>query len=104
MKPASKRSEKADADKTTKFTDVIADLMPFIETPFLLNIDLGETKMTIQDLLDLDVGSIIELKKSAGEPMDVLVKNRAVMRGEVTVLEDSLGLRIVEIIDISRKV
>jgi len=104
MKPATKRPEKTDADKTTKFTDVIAELMPLIETPFLLNIYLGETKMTIQDLLDLDVGTIIELKKSAGEPMDVLVKNKAVMRGEVTVLEDSLGLRIVEIIDISRKV
>jgi len=104
MKPATKRPDKSETDKTTKFTDVIADLMPLIETPFLLNINLGETKMTIQDLLDLDVGTIIELKKSAGEPMEVLVKNRAVMRGEVTVLEDSLGLRIVEIIDISRKV
>jgi flagellar motor switch protein FliN/FliY len=99
-----KRPEKPDGDKTSTFTSVIADLMPLIETPFRLNINLGETKMTIQDLLDLDVGSIVELKKSAGEPMEVLVKNRAVMKGEVTVLEDSLGLRIVEIIDISRKV
>jgi flagellar motor switch protein FliN/FliY len=60
--------------------------------------------MTIRELLELDVGSLVELKKSAGEPMDVLCKGRAVMRGEVTVLEDSLGLRIVEIIDPRRKV
>lgn len=99
-----KRPEKADSDKTTTFTNVIAELLPLIETRFRLNINLGETKMTIQDLLDLDVGSIVELKKSAGEPMEVLVKNRALMKGEVTVLEDSLGLRIVEIIDVSRKV
>jgi flagellar motor switch protein FliN/FliY len=99
-----KRPEKSDVDKTATFTNVISDLMPLIETPFRLNINLGETKMTIQDLLDLEVGSIVELKKSAGEPMDVLVKNRAIMKGEVTVLEDSLGLRIVEIIDIFRKV
>ncbi|MCL1893910.1 MAG: flagellar motor switch protein FliN [Holophagaceae bacterium] len=99
-----KRTDKSDAEKTATFIGVISDLMPVIDTPFRLNINLGETKMTIQDLLDLEVGSIVELKKSAGEPMDVLVRNRAIMKGEVTVLEDSLGLRIVEIIDISRKV
>ena len=99
-----KRTDKTDAEKTATFISVVSDLMPVIDTPFRLNINLGETKMTIQDLLDLEVGSIVELKKSAGEPMDVLVRNRAIMRGEVTVLEDSLGLRIVEIIDISRRV
>jgi len=99
-----KRSEKTDVDKTLTFLNVINDLIPVIDTPFRLNIDLGETKMTIRDLLELEVGSIIELKKSAGEPMDVLVRNKAIMKGEVTVLEDSLGLRIVDIIDTSRKV
>jgi flagellar motor switch protein FliN/FliY len=99
-----KRPDRTDTDKTATFVSVIADLIPVVDTPFHLNVNLGETKMTIQDLLDLEIGSIVELKKSAGEPMDVLVKNRAVMRGEVTVLEDSLGLRIVEIIDIHRKV
>jgi len=99
-----RRPEKNETEKAATFASVIADLIPVIDTPFRLNINLGETKMTIQDLLDLEVGSIIELKKSAGEPMDVLVKNKTVMKGEVTVLEDSLGLRIVEIIDLSRKV
>jgi flagellar motor switch protein FliN/FliY len=99
-----KRADKTDSEKTATFINVVSDLMPVIDTPFRLNINLGHTKMTIQDLLDLEVGSIVELKKSAGEPMDVLVRNRAIMKGEVTVLEDSLGLRIVEIIDISRRV
>jgi flagellar motor switch protein FliN/FliY len=99
-----KRPDRTDTDKTATFISVIADLMLVVDTPMHLNVNLGETKMTIQDLLDLEVGSIVELKKSAGEPMEVLVKNRAVMRGEVTVLEDSLGLRIVEIIDLHRKV
>jgi flagellar motor switch protein FliN/FliY len=99
-----KRPDRTDTDKTATFISVIADLMLVVDTPMHLNVNLGETKMTIQDLLDLEIGSIVELKKSAGEPMEVLVKNRAVMRGEVTVLEDSLGLRIVEIIDLHRKV
>jgi flagellar motor switch protein FliN len=93
-----------DTDRVVTFEHVIADLMPFIDTPFRLEIQLGQTRMTIRDLLDLDVGAIVELKKSAGEPMDVICKGRPVMRGEVTVLEDTLGLRIVEIVDSNRKV
>lgn len=99
-----KRSDRLDTDRVITFEHVIADLMPFIDTPFRLEIQLGQTRMTIRDLLDLDVGSIVELKKSAGEPMDVICKGRPLMRGEVTVLEDSLGLRIVEIVDSNRKV
>jgi flagellar motor switch protein FliN/FliY len=99
-----RRQAKQETEKIASFESVISELLPLVDTPFHLNINLGETKMTIQDLLDLDVGSIIELRKSAGEPMEVLVKDRIVMKGEVTVLEDSLGLRIVEIIDISQRV
>lgn len=101
---SAKRSDRLDTDRVVTFEHVIADLMPFIDTPFRLEIQLGQTRMTIRDLLDLEVGSIVELKKSAGEPMDVICKGRPLMRGEVTVLEDTLGLRIVEIVDSNRRV
>jgi flagellar motor switch protein FliN/FliY len=78
--------------------------MPFIDTAFRMEIELGRARMTIKELLELDTGSLVELKKSAGEPMDVLCKDRVLMRGEVTVLEDNLGLRITEIVDPNRKV
>ena len=99
-----KRSDRLDTDRVVTFEHVITDLMPFIDTPFRLEIQLGQTRMTIRDLLDLEIGSIVELKKSAGEPMDVICKGRPLMRGEVTVLEDTLGLRIVEIVDPHRRV
>jgi len=99
-----RRQVKQETEKVASFESVIGELLPVVDTPFRLNINLGETKMTIQDLLDLEVGSIVELRKSAGEPMEVLVKDRTIMKGEVTVLEDSLGLRIVEIVDVSQKV
>ena len=99
-----KRIDRLDTERVLTFESVITDFMPFIDTRFRLEIQLGSATMTIRELLDLDVGSLVELKKSAGEPMDVLCKGRAVMRGEVTVLEDSLGLRIVEIIDSHRRV
>ena len=99
-----KRGDRLDTDRVLTFENVITELMPFIDTRFRLEIQLGTATMTIRELLDLDVGSLVELKKSAGEPMEVLCKGRTIMKGEVTVLEDSLGLRIVEIIDPHRKV
>lgn len=100
---ATKRNENHETERTVSFETVVADLMPFIDTRFRLETQLGHTRMSIRDLLELESGSIVELKKSAGEPMDVLCKNRTIMRGEVTVLEDMLGLRIVEIVDPDRK-
>lgn len=99
-----KRLEKVETDRVLTFEQVITELMPFIDTPLRLEIQLGQSRMTIRDLLELEPGSLVELKKSAGEPMDVLCKERVLLRGEVTVLEDSLGLRITEIVDPDRKV
>mgnify|MGYP001769345570 FL=1 len=101
---AAKRFDKLETERVLTFEHVIADLMPFTDTPFALDVQLGQTRMTIGELLELDVGSLVELKKSAGEPMDVLSKGRVLMRGEVTVLEDTLGLRIVEIVDPNRRI
>jgi len=101
---ALKRIEKGEAVKQMTFEGVIGPLMPFIDNRFSLEIELGRAKMSIRDLLDLETGSIIELKKSAGEALDVYTKEQLIMRGEVTVLEDSLGLRITEIVDPNKKV
>lgn len=99
-----KRTDKIETDRVLTFESVVTELLPFIDTPFALEIQLGQTRMTIRDLLELDTGSVVELKRSAGEPMDVLCKGRVLMRGEVTVLEDTLGLRIVEIVHPNKKV
>ncbi len=99
-----KRGDRLENDRALSFEQVVTDLMPFIDTPLRMEIQLGQARMTIRDLLDLEAGSLVELKKSAGEPMDVLCKERVIIRGEVTVLEDSLGLRVTEIVDPERKV
>ncbi len=99
-----KRGDRLENDRVLSFEQVVAEVMPFIETPLQLEIQLGQARMTIRELLDLEPGSLVELKKSAGEPMDVLCKNRVIIRGEVTVLEDSLGLRVTEIVDPDRRV
>ena len=79
------------------FEDVIGDLIFFKDLVIPLSIELGRTKITIETFLDLESGSIIELPKSAGETLDVFANNYMIMRAEVTVIEDSFGLRITEI-------
>jgi len=101
---AIKRTERTENEKAPTFEGTITELIPFIDTAFRLEIELGRARMTIKELLDLDLGSLVELKKSAGEAMDVLCKDKVLMRGEVTVLEDNLGLRITEIVDPNKKV
>ncbi len=84
-------------EEQVTFEDVIGDLIFFKEIVVPLSIELGRTTIDIRTFLDLEPGSIIELKKSAGETLDVYAKNYLVMRAEVTVIEDSFGLRITEI-------
>jgi len=63
-----------------------------------LTVELGRTKMTIKNLLQLGQGSIVELNGMAGEPMDVLVNGYIVAQGEVVVVNDKFGIRLTDII------
>ncbi len=62
-------------------------------------IELGRTVMPLKEVLNLGPGSVIELDKLAGDPVDILVNNKLVARGEVVVIEENFGVRITEIID-----
>lgn len=64
-----------------------------------LRVELGRTTMLIEDVLALTPGKVIELEKLAGEPLDVLVNNKLVARGEVVVVDDNFGVRITSIVD-----
>lgn len=66
-----------------------------------VRIELGRTKMYVEDVLKLNDGAVVELDKLAGDPVDVFVNDRKVARGEVLVLNDEFCVRISEIVDIS---
>lgn len=70
-----------------------------LDVPLELTVELGRKRMFIKEVLDLTVGSIVELDRVAGEPVDVLVNGRIIARGEVVVIEDNFGIRITEIIN-----
>lgn len=69
-----------------------------LDVPLEVNVELGRTRMTIQDLLQLGPGSVVELDKVAGEALDILVNGRLVARGEAVVVNDKFGVRITDIV------
>ncbi len=69
-----------------------------MDVPLEVTVELGRTSKSIQDILDFAPGTIIELNKIAGEPIDVLVNGKYVAKGEVVVIEESFGVRITEIV------
>lgn len=68
-----------------------------------ISVELGRTVMTVHDVLGLGPGSVVELDKLAGEPVDILVNDRIVARGEVVVVDENFGVRVTEIVSSARK-
>jgi flagellar motor switch protein FliN/FliY len=75
-----------------------------LDVPLDVAVELGRARMSIQELLGLGPGSVVELDKVAGEPLDILVNNRLVARGEAVVVNDKFGIRITDIVSPSERV
>jgi flagellar motor switch protein FliN/FliY len=69
-----------------------------MDIPLEVTVELGRTSKLIKDILKLGPGSIIELEKLAGEPVDILVNGKFIAKGEVVVIDENFGVRITEII------
>ena len=69
-----------------------------LDIPLKLTVELGRAKMSVRDILQLAQGSVVELSKFAGEPLEVLVNDRLIARGEVVVVNDKFGIRLTDII------
>jgi len=74
------------------------DLDFILDIPLDVTVEMGRTRMLINDLLQMGQGSVIELNRLAGEPLDVLVNNKLVARGEVVVVSEKFGIRITDIV------
>ncbi len=69
-----------------------------MDVPLEVSVELGRTKKSIKEILEFSPGTIVELDKIAGEPIDVLVNGKMVAKGEVVVIEESFGIRITDIV------
>lgn len=84
--------------KQTPNLDFILDI------PLEISVELGRAKIIISDLLQLGPGSVIELMKLAGEPLEVLVNQKLVARGEAVVINEKFGVRLTDIISPAERV
>jgi flagellar motor switch protein FliN/FliY len=75
-----------------------------LDIPMSVAVYVGSTKMAIRDLLQLAQGSVIELDKLAGEPMEVMVNNKLVARGEVVVVNEKFGIRLTDVVSAAERV
>jgi flagellar motor switch protein FliN len=80
------------------------DLDFILDIPLTLTAELGRSKMLISELLQLGQGSVLELTKLAGEPMDIYVNQRLIARGEVVVVNEKFGVRLTDIISPAERV
>ncbi|NDF14579.1 flagellar motor switch protein FliN [bacterium] len=69
-----------------------------LDIPLKVTVELGRTKMSVRDILQLVQGSVVELSKFAGEPLEVLVNDRLVARGEVVTVNEKFGIRLTDIL------
>ncbi len=86
-----------ETDDTTE-NDGPANIDLILDIPLSVTVELGRSKMLINDLLQLGQGSVIELTKLVGDPLEVLVNDKLVARGEVVVVNEKFGVRLTDIV------
>jgi flagellar motor switch protein FliN/FliY len=83
--------------------DARADLGPLRDVPVELAVEIGRTRMTIGETLELRPGSVVSLDRLAGEPVDLLVNGKRIARGEVVAIDEEFGLRLTDVVSAARR-
>jgi len=96
-----KEQEKA---QLSSESDEALNLDVILDVPVTISMEIGRTKINIKNLLQLNQGSVVELDRFAGEPMDVLVNGTLIAHGEVVVVNDKFGIRMTDVISPSERV
>ena len=77
----------------------LIDLSLLMDVPLQVTVELGRTRMTVESLLRLSQGSVVELNRVAGEPLDIYVNNKLMARGEAVVVKEKFGVRITDVLN-----
>jgi flagellar motor switch protein FliN/FliY len=104
-------SEKANPAPVTHLDDdaipgsnTALDLALVLDIPVTISMEIGRSKINIRNLLQLSQGSVVELDRLAGEPMDVLVNDTLIAHGEVVVVNDKFGIRLTDVISAEERI
>lgn len=79
------------------------DISVLLDVPLQVTVELGRTRMTIEQLLKLNQGSVVELNRIAGEPLDIYVNSKLVARGEAVVVKEKFGIRIIDVVSHAKR-
>ena len=82
----------------------IADLDSILDSPVMLSVEIGKTRLSIRNLLQLNQGSVVELDRLAGEPLDVMINGTLVAHGEVVVVNEKFGIRLTDVVSAQERV
>ncbi|HMM77663.1 MAG TPA: flagellar motor switch protein FliN [Gammaproteobacteria bacterium] len=81
-----------------------ADLEQILDIPITLSVEIGKSRLTIRNLLQLNQGSVVELDRMAGEPLDVMINGTLVAHGEVVVINEKFGIRLTDVVSAQERV
>lgn len=84
--------------------DIKVDLDMILDIPVTISMEIGRTKINIRNLLQLNQGSVVELDRFAGEPLDVFVNGTLIAHGEVVVVNEKFGIRLTDVISANERI
>ncbi|UNK43955.1 flagellar motor switch protein FliN [Luteimonas sp. S4-F44] len=90
------------AERADDAADLNLDVI--LDVPVALSLEVGRTRMPIRNLLQLNRGSVVELERGAGEPLDVYVNGTLIAHGEVVVINDRFGVRLTDVVSPSERI
>jgi len=98
------RAEFQDLNDSTALCGTETNMDVILDIPVTISMEIGRTEISIQNLLQLNQGSVVELDRLAGEPMDVLVNGTLIAHGEVVVVNEKFGIRLTDVISPAERV
>jgi flagellar motor switch protein FliN/FliY len=90
-------------DDSATVTDEDANIEVILDIPVTIAMEIGRTMISIRNLLQLNQGSVVELDRLAGEPMDVMVNGTLIAHGEVVVVNDKFGIRLTDVVSAAER-
>ncbi len=88
----------------TKNKSEVKNLEFLLDIPLQLSVEVGRTRILIKELLEMQEGSVLELDKLAGEPLDVYVNSRLVARGEAVLVNEKFGIRLTDVVSPAERI
>lgn len=92
------------SSQSTSDDDIKVDLDMILDIPVTISMEIGRTKINIRNLLQLNQGSVVELDRFAGEPLDVFVNGTLIAHGEVVVVNEKFGIRLTDVISANERI